>query len=76
MNQSIIEHLLGRPAETMNCPAYPVSRLSSQYETSRIYSTSAAKLTTSLNTQVSSWPVSAWHDRLCNFFHIPGPRPF
>jgi hypothetical protein len=31
----------------MKCPAYPVSRLSSQHEASRIYSTSAANLTTS-----------------------------
>jgi len=51
----------------MNCPAYPVTRLSSQYETSRIYSTSAAKLTTSLSMQVSSWPVGAWHDRFAIF---------
>jgi len=31
----------------MNCPAHPVSKPNSQHETSRIYSTSAANLTTS-----------------------------
>ena len=33
--------------KTMKFPAYSVSRLSSQHETSRIYSTSVANLTTS-----------------------------
>jgi hypothetical protein len=51
----------------MKCPAYPVSRLSSQHEASRIYSTSAANLTTS-SVSKSAHGLQVHDARLCKFF--------